>query len=231
MDSPVTQINKLAVTQDRKYIGVASHNLVKVYDISNSAMGGATASCEAQFEGNTGNITALEFQKDNKWFFTASEDGTLKIFDFKTTGYMRNFDNNGIRVSGGLGCGGCHRGEECDIDPGSRNNGVFRNISGTANDDRVFRSPSLRHVVRSNGVANGPYMYTGDINSLNDVLSHYNNINANGNRNLDRRLNPGGNAQQLNITAEERQALLAFMMTLAGNGVYTNEKWSSPFLD
>ena len=99
MDSPATQINKLAVTADKKYIGIAAHNLVKVYDITNYAGGGAPANCEAQFEGNTGNITALEFQKDNKWFFTASEDGTLKIFDFKTTGYMRNFDNNGVMVN------------------------------------------------------------------------------------------------------------------------------------
>lgn len=41
----------------------------------------------------------MGFQKDNKWFFTASEDGTLKIFDFKTSGYMRNFDNNGVMVN------------------------------------------------------------------------------------------------------------------------------------
>ena len=61
MDAPQTQINKLAVTADRKYIGVASHNLVKVYDVSNYATGGVAANCEATFEGNTGNITALEF--------------------------------------------------------------------------------------------------------------------------------------------------------------------------
>ena len=47
MDSPATQINKLAVTADRKYIGIAAHNLVKVYDISNYQMGGVAANCEA----------------------------------------------------------------------------------------------------------------------------------------------------------------------------------------
>ena len=99
IESPQTQVNKLALTADRKYMGIAAHNLVKVYDITNYAVGGVAANCEAQFEGNTGNITALEFQKDNKWFFTASEDGTIKIFDFKTTGWMRNFDNNGVSVN------------------------------------------------------------------------------------------------------------------------------------
>lgn len=54
---------------------------------------------ETTYEGHTGNITALGFHKDNKWFFSASEDGTLKIFDFKASGYMRNFSNNGIMVN------------------------------------------------------------------------------------------------------------------------------------
>ena len=61
IESPQTQVNKLALTADRKYMGIATHNLVKVYDISNYAVGGVAANSEAQFEGNTGNITALEF--------------------------------------------------------------------------------------------------------------------------------------------------------------------------
>ncbi len=60
------------------------------------------------------------------------------------------------------------------------------------------------------------------------VLEHYNNIpdNVDG---LDRRLNPGGNPQNLAITEEEKNAIIAFIKTLSGNDVYTNEKWSDPF--
>lgn len=94
---PDSHINKLAITVDRKYIAVAAHQLVKVYEISMSP--NVPPLSEVSFEGHSGNITALGFQKDNKWFFTASEDGTLKVFDFKTTGYMRNFDNNGVSVN------------------------------------------------------------------------------------------------------------------------------------
>ena len=71
---------------------MAAHNVVKVYDIHSHEN-------EVSFEGHTGNITGLGFQKENKWFFTCSEDGTLKIFDFRTSGYMRNFSNNGIMVN------------------------------------------------------------------------------------------------------------------------------------
>ena len=38
-------------------------------------------------------------RKDNKWFFTASEDGTLRIFDFKMTGFMRKQDNDGVSIN------------------------------------------------------------------------------------------------------------------------------------
>ena len=99
IDSPQTQVNKLALTADRKYLGVAAHNIVKVYEIPAFGQGAAAANQEGQFEGHTGNITALEFQRDNKWFFTASEDGTLKIYDFKMCGFMRNFDNGGVMVN------------------------------------------------------------------------------------------------------------------------------------
>ena len=39
VDSPATQVNKLAVTIDRKYLGVAAHNLVKVYEIPEAGSG------------------------------------------------------------------------------------------------------------------------------------------------------------------------------------------------
>jgi target of rapamycin complex subunit LST8 len=94
---PDSHINKLAITADRRYIGVAAHMIVKVYEISMNP--NVPPLSEVSFEGHQGNITALGFQKDNKWFYTASEDGTLKVFDFKTSGYMRNFDNNGVMVN------------------------------------------------------------------------------------------------------------------------------------
>jgi G protein beta subunit-like protein len=41
----------------------------------------------------------MDFQKQNKWFFAACEDGTIKIFDFKTQGYQRQFDNGGVMIN------------------------------------------------------------------------------------------------------------------------------------
>ena len=138
------------------------------------------------------------------------------------------FNPNGVRTAGGAGCQGCHAAPKFDIDPNSRNNGVIGKIGG-GNDVAVTRAPSLRDVVKADGTANGPFMHIGLSNQLITVVDHYNSINTAGNNNLDPRLMPGGQSQQLQLTATEKNALIAFMRTLGGNDVYTNIRWSNPF--
>lgn len=140
------------------------------------------------------------------------------------------FDNNGSRTGGGLGCGGCHRAPEFDIDPNSLNNGNIGSPDGSGPDLFVTRSPTLRDVLKSNGAANGPFMHIGASSNFNTVLNHYNEINTVGNNNIDPRLTPGGQPQRLNITLAERQAVIAFVSTLAGSNVYSDSKWTDPFL-
>jgi cytochrome c peroxidase len=140
------------------------------------------------------------------------------------------FNNQGLRTGGGLGCAGCHRLPEFDIDPNSRNNGIIGKISGTGIDITNTRSPSLRDLVKPNGTTNGPLMHTGALTTLQTVIGHYGNINiAPGNTNLDNRLAPNGIGQQLNLNATEVNAVIAFLKTLSGNNVYTDSKWSNPF--
>ncbi|WP_462250210.1 cytochrome-c peroxidase [Ekhidna sp.] len=140
-----------------------------------------------------------------------------------------DFDMNGVRISGGLGCNTCHRAPEFDIDPNSRNNGIIISLSNPNElDDDVTRSPTLRDLFNSTGDANGPMMHTGFTEDLGIVLEHYSNIPDNI-AGIDRRLNPRGNGQNLAMTEEEKNAVIAFIKTLSGNDVYTNEKWSDPF--
>ncbi len=146
------------------------------------------------------------------------------------------FDANGLRISGGLGCGGCHRAPEFDIDPNSGNNGVVRNYAPSANDSFDFtitRSPNLRDVFDTNGNAIAGLMHNtliGHTQDIDGVLDHYNNIVVEpGNTTIDPRLLPGGNPQQLNMSQVERDAVKAFFLTLSGSNVYTDERWSDPF--
>ncbi len=140
------------------------------------------------------------------------------------------FNANGVRTGGGLGCAGCHRAPEFDIDPNTLNNGIIGTIAGTGIDTGNTRAPSLRDLVKTDGTTNGPMMHTGVITTLQAAIGHYGTINiAPGNNNLDPRLRPGGVGQQLNLTATEVNAVIAFLRTLSGTDVYTNPKWSNPF--
>lgn len=128
--------------------------------------------------------------------------------------------------TGGAGCQGCHRGPEFDIDPNSRNNGVIA-VAGnqTTVDLSNTRAPSLRDLFNNNGVLNGPLMHNGAFKTIEQVIEHYNLVPNN--NSLDQRLRgPGGNLQ---LTAQEKSQLIAFLRTLSGRSIYTDTKWSDPF--
>jgi cytochrome c peroxidase len=137
-------------------------------------------------------------------------------------------DDRNVRLSGGLGCAGCHRPPEFDIDPNMQNNGFIRTITGPGTDQTVTRAPSLRNVVRADGTGNGGLMHAGDLD-LDGVLDHYDKLVPDGNTNLDPRLNPQGIVMRLQLTLEEREAVKAFLRTLAGSALYTDPRWSDPF--
>ena len=107
--------------------------------------------------------------------------------------------------------------------------GVIGNTSEI--DINNTRSPSLRDIVNPDGSLNGPMMHDGSLTSLLEVIEHYNNIPNNpDNTNLDNRLQrPCNQTQQLNLSNNEKNALEAFLNTLTGSDIYTNEKWSYPF--
>jgi cytochrome c peroxidase len=142
------------------------------------------------------------------------------------------FDGNGNRIAGGIGCNGCHKAPEFDIDPNTRNNGVVGVPGGATIETNNTRAPSLRDLVKADGSLNGKMMHTGRFISIETVLAHYNNIPiVPGNNNLDNRLRENGVGNKLNMTNAEMAQVVAFMKTLGGNNVYTDKKWSNPFLN
>ncbi|WP_396143222.1 cytochrome-c peroxidase [Flavobacterium sp.] len=159
--------------------------------------------------------------------FTAQENQGKNLFLSPPV-----FNATGSRTGGGLGCAGCHAAPEFDIDPNSRNNGIIGTISGVGIDITNTRAPSLRDLVKTDGTTNGSMMHTGVITTLQAAIGHYGTINlAPGNTNLDPRLRPNGFGQQLNLTAPEVNAVIAFLRTLSGTNVYVDSKWSNPFLN
>lgn len=130
---------------------------------------------------------------------------------------------------GGARCNACHQAPEFDINPNINNNGII-DVAGSTTGELDLtntRAPTLRDLVNPNGIPNGPFMHDGSKATLLDVINHYNSIPVNAaNTNLDFRIQ---NHLNLNLTEQEKNALVVFLETLTGVDVYTNEKWSNPF--
>ena len=92
-----------------------------------------------------------------------------------------------------------------------------------------FRAPSLRNV----GVT-APYMHDGSIATLEEVLDFY----AAGGRVItsgpfagDGRLNPFKSdlVGRINLSAQDKADLIAFLRTLTDEDLLTNARFSNPF--
>ena len=116
---------------------------------------------------------------------------------------------------------------EFDIDPNSRNNGVIAKIGG-GTDLTNTRSPSLRDLIGPGGQSNGPFMHDGGFATLAQIINHYNVIPGD-NTNLDPRLGVPAACRTSVSASQQMNDLAAFLRTLTGSAVYTDEKWSDPF--
>ncbi|MEM9079868.1 MAG: cytochrome-c peroxidase, partial [Verrucomicrobiota bacterium] len=145
------------------------------------------------------------------------------------------------RISGGFDCATCHQPPEFSIDPNSLNNAFVRPPSNFPGDPSWLdgtRSPTLRDLIKADGeTLNGGMFHSGQALFLKDIFGHYEfrRLFEDDNTNLDPRLKrvsptTGENiGLLLNSTARERRQINAFLATLTGSDVYTNEKWSDPF--
>ncbi|MEM6523281.1 MAG: cytochrome c peroxidase [Bacteroidota bacterium] len=155
--------------------------------------------------------------------------------DFSNFGELENLGKELFMAPpgrGGAGCNACHSAPGFSIDPDSRNNGIV-SVAGDplALDLTVTRAPSLRDIFNAEGDLNGSLMHDGSLSTMLEVMDHYNEIDVDpSNNNLDNRLRgPGNMGQNLNLTETEKEAIVAFIKTLSGSNIYSDEKWSDPF--
>ncbi len=138
------------------------------------------------------------------------------------------------RIGGGLTCGtiNCHLRNSFVTSTDNENNGLITESDGTINLD-LTRAPNFRDLFNPNGELNGPLFHDGRATTIDEVFTHYSD-EIEVNPNLGPALFVPISATELapvrlNITQEERNQVTAFLKTLSGNDVYTNEKWSNPF--
>ena len=87
-----------------------------------------------------------------------------------------------------------------------------------------FKVPVLLNVALT-----APYMHDGRYKTLDEVIEHYSHTIQNS-RNLDETLkDANGNAMQMNVTPDDKQALIAFLNTLTDYNMINDPKYSNPF--
>ena len=109
------------------------------------------------------------------------------------------FENNGLAPTFTHGSGGLYE------------------LTGKEEDRGRFRPPSLRNVA-----VTAPYMHDGSLATLDDVIAHY---EAGGARVPQQSPHVAG----FTLTAEERQALLAFLHALTDEALLTDPRFANPW--
>ncbi len=109
------------------------------------------------------------------------------------------------------------------LDENPEDEGRFR-TTGVSADIGKFKIPSLRNVALT-----APYMHDGRFANLDSVIEHYSD-KMRRSPNLDQQLmDEQGNPLVLNITIEERDALVAFLHTLTDEIVVSDPQFADPF--
>ncbi len=105
-------------------------------------------------------------------------------------------------------------------------------ITGNSSDNALFKVPSLRNIAKT-----APYMHDGRFETLREVVDHYSD-NVQDHPNLNFRLKTLDDGEEgvaevlrLNLSEEEKEALIAFLHTLTDEKILTDEKYSDPFID
>ncbi|WP_405414600.1 cytochrome-c peroxidase [Maribacter sp. Asnod1-A12] len=145
-----------------------------------------------------------------------------------------NSENRGkqLFISNQTRCFDCHA-TNVFVGDDARNNGLdatftdlgVGGITGNNNELGEFKVPSLRNIALT-----GPYMHDGRFETLEEVIEHYNSGVQN-NPNLDNRLTQGNNVRRLNLSDNDKQALVDFLNTLTDDDFITDEKYADPFLE
>lgn len=125
--------------------------------------------------------------------------------------------------TGAAGCARCHA-TDAHVGVNVMNNGLDAVITDAGAGGGRFKAPSLRNV----GVRNH-FMHDGRFTTLEQVVAHYDS-GVQASPTVDQRLlAPNGQPLRLNLSADQRAALVAYLHTLTDQTFLTDPRFSDPF--
>jgi len=195
----------------------------------------------------------VEHPKDLFPNFSTEENRGKELFLSPFSGQPNehfSIEMNRLIVEDKMGCAECHgidnfTSRETSL---TGHNGIIGVINHPNEiDTTVKRSPSLRNLFTKEGHEIGPFMHDGSLQTLAQVIDHYNRIGlllkveglhtsldiAQPNGIYDDPTSgaqgPQGTHLSLRIDDDEMNSIVAFLRTLTGDDIFHNPKWNDPF--
>lgn len=129
-------------------------------------------------------------------------------------------------------CTACHSATQSRPMKMKANNGLdlvtadkgVGGITQSSQDMSMFKVPLLRNIALT-----APYMHDGRFQTLEEVVEHYNSgIQAHPNLDYDLR-ESNGTPKRLNLSNDQKQALVAFLKTLTDQELIADTRFANPF--
>eukprot|EP00919_Chromeraceae_sp_WS-2016_P081837 GHVR01193262.1.p1 GENE.GHVR01193262.1~~GHVR01193262.1.p1 ORF type:complete len:343 (+),score=50.93 GHVR01193262.1:40-1068(+) len=92
-----SHVNCLVFSPDRAFLAAGGNPQIRFYSVASALSGGSTQPVTS-YDGHTNNVTSLGFECFGNWFFSSSEDGTVKIWDCRAEGFQMYYENVGVPV-------------------------------------------------------------------------------------------------------------------------------------
>lgn len=82
-----SQINCTQISRDKSLLVVGGNPMIQLFDVNS-----VDERPLLSYDGHTTNVTSIGFSNDQKWLFSSSEDGTIRIWDTRSSNYSRKYD-------------------------------------------------------------------------------------------------------------------------------------------
>ena len=78
------------VDETDRYLAAAGNPHIRLFEVNTQNLQPVTS-----YDGHQGNVTAVGFERDGRWMYSGSDDGTVKIWDLRAGGYQREYESRG----------------------------------------------------------------------------------------------------------------------------------------
>jgi G protein beta subunit-like protein len=82
-----SQVNCIQVSSDKSLLAAGGNPIIQLFDVN-----AIDEKPLITYDGHSNNVTNVGFQRDSKWLYSSSEDGTVRVWDTRSNTNSRKYD-------------------------------------------------------------------------------------------------------------------------------------------